>query len=457
MPAPQRTVPPSRIFFGLSSFQALAMFRRGIFYTFLAVYLRSSLGLSVTETTLFETIPMILNVLFQTLVWGRLTDRLQKRRTLIIIGELMAGAGHVLMWYFHAVAPSPRAAGFVIIAGLTVIEIFWSMSNIGWSAFISDVYTVEQRNAIQGKFASIGGAGRIFGAMIGGMLYDGMRTMYPGWGFKEGGIFFVSAAVMALSVVPMLFMPEGGIAYRGGRGSTGTGDMPVTQDSGVAGAAGTGGTGSTGGNARLFAIFLVAMLLINSGINTLGAFRGQYLDLAEGFAAPARTISLVVNVESAALIIVGFFLGMLGRKLGISMLLSTGAVLGIISLVLHVAAPGIGLIYLAAVFKGVSDGCIASSSYAFASTLIPPEKRGRYFAFYNATFFLSWGLSATFITGPLIDGLIAAGKGAVFAYRAGLASGAGLMILGLVLLGFLLTASRRRGQRRPRPPAGSAD
>ena len=63
------------IFIGLSSFQALAMFRRGIFYTFLAVYLRANLGLSVTETTLFETIPMVLNVLFQALVWGRLTDR----------------------------------------------------------------------------------------------------------------------------------------------------------------------------------------------------------------------------------------------------------------------------------------------------------------------------------------------------------------------------------------------
>ncbi|HPB65050.1 MAG TPA: MFS transporter, partial [Spirochaetales bacterium] len=110
------------IFLGLSSFQALAMFRRGIFYTFLAVYLRSHLGLSVTETTLFETVPMALNVLFQTLVWGRLTDRLQKRRTLIIIGELMASVGHVAMWYFHAVAPTPRAAGYVIIAGLTVIE-----------------------------------------------------------------------------------------------------------------------------------------------------------------------------------------------------------------------------------------------------------------------------------------------------------------------------------------------
>ncbi|MHA2273314.1 MAG: hypothetical protein ACXACI_15755, partial [Candidatus Hodarchaeales archaeon] len=59
-----------RAFFGLSSFQVLAMFRRGLFYTYLSIYLRFYLGLSVTETTLFATIPMILNVTFQMFVWG---------------------------------------------------------------------------------------------------------------------------------------------------------------------------------------------------------------------------------------------------------------------------------------------------------------------------------------------------------------------------------------------------
>ena len=417
----------SRIFFGLSSFQALAMFRRGIFYTFLAVYLRSYLGLSVTETTLFETIPMVLNVLFQTLVWGRLTDRLQLRRSLIITGELLASGGHVAMWYFHSIAPTPRAAGYVIIAGLTVIEMFWSMSNIGWSAFISDVYSTEQRNAIQGKFASIGGAGRIVGAMLGGILYDGMRMAYPGWGFKAGGIFFVSAFVMAVSVVPLLFIPEGGIHFR--------------KESGTADEA-----GEATGNIRLFAAFLVAMLLINSGINILGAFRAQYLDLVEGFAASPRAISLVVNVESAVLIAIGFFLGALGRKLGIRKLLAVGTASGIVSMMTHAIAPSMGFIYLGAAFKGISDGCIVSSSYAFASTLIPPEKRGRYFAWYNATFFLSWGLAATFLAG-LIDRLIDAGKGTVYAYKAGLLSGAALMSLGLGLLGLLFRASRGRRSR----------
>ena len=83
----------TRNFIGLSSFQMLAMFRRGLFYSFLTIYLRHFLGMSVTETTLFATGPMVMNVLFQTFTWGPLSDKWQLRRTFIIAGELLAAAG----------------------------------------------------------------------------------------------------------------------------------------------------------------------------------------------------------------------------------------------------------------------------------------------------------------------------------------------------------------------------
>lgn len=439
--------PLFRIFFGLSSFQALAMFRRGIFYTFLAVYLRTGLGLSVTETTLFETIPMILNVVFQTFVWGRIVDRFQLRRSLIITGELVAGIGHVLMWYFHSIAPDGRSAGWVLITSLAVIEVFWSMSNIGWSAYIADVYDAESRNSIQGKLASIGGGGRIIGALIGGLLYDGYHLADPGWGFREGGIFFVSAAVMLVSVIPLLFMPEGGINWRDGleKGHRPGGSAMAARATASAGTAVRTGTAApAAGNLRVFSLFLVAMLLINSGINSLAAFRAQFLDLPEGFAASARVISLVSTVESLALITVGLLVGTLGRRIGIQRLLIAGACSGLVSLVLYTVAPGMGLVFAAAVFKGISDASVVAASYTFASTLIPPEKRGRWFAVYNATFFLSWGVSATFISGPIIDGLLGAGAGPVLAYKAGFGSAALLVALGLALL--LMVVGRRKKQ-----------
>ena len=174
------SVAPIRYFIGLTSFEMLAMFRRGLFYAFLSIYLRHRLGLSVTETTLFATLPMVVNVLAQTLVWGKVSDRLQLRRTLIIVGEILAACGTLMVWYIHRRFAEPMVAGYAIIVGLTAIEIFWSMSNISWSALVSDIYDVQQRSRIQGWLASLGGVGRMLGVWIGGLLYDGLGLKAEG-------------------------------------------------------------------------------------------------------------------------------------------------------------------------------------------------------------------------------------------------------------------------------------
>ena len=189
----------------------LAMFRRGLFYAYLSIYLRHYLGLSVTETTLFATFPMVLNVLAQTFVWGKISDHFQLRRTLIIVGELLAGVGTIITWHVHRQFNDPVASGYSIIIGLTVIELFWSMSNISWSALVSDIYDEKDRSRIQGRLSSMGGLGRMAGIWIGGLLYDGMGLRYLGWGFYEGLLFFIAAGVMFISTIPLFYLPEGGI------------------------------------------------------------------------------------------------------------------------------------------------------------------------------------------------------------------------------------------------------
>jgi len=190
------------IFFGLSSFQILAMFRRGLFYTYLSIYLRDFLGLSVTETTLFASLPMIVNSLCQLFLWGLISDKYQLRRTLVIIGEISAGFSTLFVFFAHRLEANPLVAGWIIIIGLSGVEFFWSMSNTGWSALISDLYEYETRQKVQGQLASIGGLGRIIGILIGGALYDGFTLLYPGWGFYEGILFFIAALVMFISTLP---------------------------------------------------------------------------------------------------------------------------------------------------------------------------------------------------------------------------------------------------------------
>jgi MFS family permease len=415
----------TNIFVGLSSFQILAMFRRGLFYTYLSIYLRFFLGLSVTETTLFATIPMILNIFFQMSLWGFLSDKFQLRRTLIIIGEILAGIGTLSVFVVHRIVPDKVLAGYVIILGLSIVEIFWSMSNTGWTALVSDLYPYRQRNTIQGRLASIGGLGRIFGVWIGGILYDGLKLQYEGWGFYEGPLFIIPSLIMFLSTIPMFFMPEGGITNN---------KIPINSESDKEIESMPVGANVT----HLFIIFLVAMMFLNFGRNSIAIIFSQYLFLDSGFAVSSEMLSYIINLQSLAIIVVGLFVGWIGTQLNIDKTLILGAGVSIIALLLISLTDSLLIIFVASFLRGTSDVIIRSSAYAFASKLIPPRNRAKFFGIYNATFFLSWGLAGTILAGPITDYLISVGALEVIAYQTAFLASAFVTTIGLLILLILL-------------------
>ena len=397
----------------------LAMFRRGLFYSYLSIYLRHFLGLSVTETTLFATLPMVMNIVFQTFVWGAFSDKYQLRRTLIISGEILAGFGTVLVWYAHTLTGNLSLAGYVIIFGLSIVEIFWSMSNVGWSALISDIYRQKDRNAVQGRLASVGGIGRIAGVWIGGLLYDGLGLKYNGWGFYEGALFFVAGAAMFISVVPMMLVPEGGIRRE-------TEDASIPE---------IGASVSAG---KIFTIFIIAMIFINFGRNSIAVIQSQYLVLGSGFAVSSKVLSYIVNTQSVAMVLTGLVAGWVGRKIGDGNSLLLGTALAVGSLFLLAIAGNLALICISNFLRGCSEVMVLASSYAFASVLIPPKKRAQLFSIFNATYFLSWGIAATFIAGPITDILLAYGASEVFSYQMAFVSSAIMTLIGFIIQGFLL-------------------
>jgi len=88
--------------------------------------------------------------------------------------------------------------------------------------------------------------------------------------------------------------------------------------------------------------------------------------------------------------------------------------------------------------RGWSEVMILASSYAFASILIPPEKRAKFFAIFNATYFLSWGIPGTFIAGPITDLLLAHRASEVFSYQMAFVSAAIMTLIGFFIQGFLV-------------------
>ncbi|NHJ24687.1 MAG: MFS transporter [Candidatus Lokiarchaeota archaeon] len=389
----------------------LAMFRRGMFYTYLSIYLREFLNLSVTETTLYATLPMIMSVIFQNFVWGPISDRIQKRKTFIILGEILAGIGTSLVWFIHLLATDFFIAGYIVIIGLTIIEAFWSMSNIGWSALISDIYPSQERSKMMGQLSSIGGLGRLIGISIGGLLYNN------GFGFRNGPLFIVASAVMFISTLPMLFTPEGGIKL-----DLEFNNKLVNNDQ------------QNDYNKKIFIIFIIALLFINFGRNSISVTYSQYLVLEDGFNVDSVLLSYIANMRSIATLLFGFLAGNFSKKFGDSRTLIMGISLAVLALLVTAMSDNLILIFVGSFLLGTSEVIIIAAAYSIASMLIPATTRGKLFGLYNTTFFLSWGLACTVISGPIIDILIYNGFSDIVSYQVSFIVAAIITSIGLIII-----------------------
>jgi len=224
---------------------------------------------------------------------------------------------------------------------------------------------------------------------------------------------------MFISVIPMILVPEGGI-----RRELGNSSIPEI--------------GASAFEGKIFTIFIIAMIFINFGRNSIAVIQSQYLVLDSGFAVSSKVLSYIVNTQSVAMILTGLIAGWVGRKIGDGNSLLLGTALAVGSLFLLAIARNLGLIYVSNFLRGCSEVMVFASSYAFASILIPPEKRAKLFGIFNATYFLSWGIPGTFIAGPITDLLLAYGATEVFSYQMAFVSAAVITLIGFVIQGFLV-------------------
>ena len=194
----------------------------------------------------------------------------------------------------------------------------------------------------------------------------------------------------------------------------------------------------------VYLVFLAGMTFINFGRNSIAIIFTQYLTLDSGLALDSRTLSRVVNTQSLAMVALGWMAGWICRRIGNGAALLAGTAAAVAGLALLAFTTALPMVYAACFLRGVGDAVIMAAAYTFASILIPPQKRGRLFAWFNGTFFLSFGMAGTLIAGPIVDGLIAAGYAQPWAYRLSFAAGAALTVIGLLGQAVLIWYLKKR-------------
>jgi MFS family permease len=379
-------------FFGLGSFQFLSFMRRGVFYSFMYIYLFSLLG-KVTITTGLGTFTMLMSAAGQNLLWGRISDRYRLRAKLVVVGELIAGFTYIIVFLVHrSLLDAGRSfdAGLAIISGLSLLEFFWSMSDVGWAALLTDVTIPKTRGGLIGVFNFLASVGRMTGVLTAGFLYS------RGRGFKEGTIFYV--------VVTMLFIGAA-IMWQASKSiekqTRQTLNPPRVEEK--AKPTLDRKSGIQFSNEKMFFWFLVSLTIVILGASSINQIFLFFLQLKDGLAASDIEVGLIVAAWTVGGMTASVVLGKLSDRIGRIKVILGGLILTAIIPLLYGFVPNVGLMAVLYGLNGLSFMTIRTVGFAFAGDIIPEHKRGQLLSRYNAVMALSWGPAGFLIGGPFAD------------------------------------------------------
>jgi len=373
------------VFVNLSLFQFLSFVRRGIFYTFMINYL-FDLMQTVTFTTLLGTLNMTASTLGQNLLWGKISDRYKLRAKLIIAGESIAAITYFIVFQVHKSLINAQAnfnAGLSLILGLSVLEFFWSMSDVGWAALLTDVTTSKNRGRIVGALNFIASMGRMIGINFAGFLYGG------GEGFRQGTIFYIVITMLFTSATIMW------IAQRSIKTSDTKTEEKFTKN--------VQQEIAVDYNREIYKWFLISMIAIVIGTACISQVFLLFLKLPEGLNAPDPEMSGILTAWTLGGMLISLTCGWLADRIGRVQVLLIGLFLAILTPLLYGSALSFSTMALVYGLNGVAFWTLQTVGFIFAGDIIPAERRGRLFGRYNAVMALSWGPAGLFVGGPLAD------------------------------------------------------
>ena len=375
------------VFFNLSVFQFLTFVRRGVFYTFMINYLYMLMQ-AVTSTATLGTLNMVASALGQNLLWGRISDRYKLRTKLIMTGESIAGFAYIIVFIIHKSLIQTGdhfLAGLAIIFGLSILEFFWSMSDVGWATLLTDVTTPEIRGRIIGTLNFIASLGRMVGILFAGFLYA------DGEGFKNGTIFYIVTILLFIGAAMMALMSRHTAMKSATQKNLGVKEKEEHKGK------------LTDENEKTYSWFLASLIIIVLGAALINQIFLLFIKLTEGLNASDPEMSLILGTWTIGGMIASIVLGRLADKVGRNKVMFLGLILAAITPLLYGVALTVPLMALIYGLNGVSFWTSQTVGFAIAGDIIPEHKRGRLLSRYNAVMAIGWGPAGFLVGGPLAD------------------------------------------------------
>jgi MFS family permease len=384
--AEQQQHPQKGIFINLSLFQFLSFVRRGIFYTFMINYIFQLMN-TVTYTALLGTLDMAASALGQNLLWGKIADHYKLRAKLVIAGESTAAASYFIVYQIYKSLLNNQAnftAGLSLIIGLAVLEFFWSMSDVGWAALLTESTTSKTRGGIVGTLNFIASLGRMIGINFAGYLYNN------GEGFHQGTIFYIVIIMLCISAAIMVATSK--LTTKTSKQTEHNNSTEVTEK-----------TVTTTHNKKIYKWFLISLVIIVMGTASISQVFLLFITLPNGLAATSPEMSFILTAYTIGGMAISLMCGWLADRTSRTKILIAGMLLAVAAPLFYNLAPNFYTMATIYGLSGMSFWTIQTVGFAFAGDIIPEDKRGRMFSRYNTVMALSWGPAGLLIGAPLAD------------------------------------------------------
>ncbi|MFX1285763.1 MAG: MFS transporter [Promethearchaeota archaeon] len=410
-------------------FQFISFLRRAIFYAFFYLYLRTFLELPNTLAALLGTMNFLGSLFGQIKIWGpRLNRQPSLARPYVIRGELIAAVTYFLAFtghYYFLELGSKIGAAFLMIILLSILEIFWSMSDLGVRFLIAQATEGQKRGQFVGLIDGLGLIGQIIGFLMSGLLYR------DGLGFSEGTIFYVVVVLILLCAVVIQLYPQ--------VEKTDVDFLALKSPQNVRELL----------KNRSFLFFILCLIVLVIGISSSTQIFLYYGKDQIGLDFNDQLISYLLILFSLSGGIITPLAGRASDKIGripVIIFGSFGASISYLSFFLL----GKQQFLIIAIVYSLLGACFAllqSVAFAHIADILPEELRGTGFALYNITLATGWGLAGFIVGGPVADLLIFTGQPTAIAYRIS------FLVSSLVILsGTLALWAYLRIIRRETPP-----
>ncbi len=379
-------------------FQFISFLRRAIFYAFFYIYLRIFLGLPNTLAALLGTMNLVGSTFGQLKIWGpRLNHQPSLAKRYVVRGELIAAVTYFIGYVGHSLflgLGSKIGAAFYMIILFSILEIFWSMSDLGVRFLIAQASEGQHRGQVVGLIDGLGLLGQIIGFLLSGLLYR------DGLGFSEGIIFYVVCILIAccafvIQFYPLTEKPDDLIASV----------IPQNMRELL--------------KIRSYVFFLLCFMVLIIGISASTQIFLYYSENPNGLNFNDQQLSYLLILFSLSGGLATPLAGRASDKIGRIPVIIVGSFLAAISYLLLFIVGNQPFLYITVIYSllGACFALIQSVAFANTADILPEELRGTGFSLFNITLATGWGLAGFMIGGPVADLLEFLGYPTATAYR----------------------------------------